>query len=222
MELSLGLQMLKDVAVRPPRSGNRVRTIIDTLLTSAGRLETDAFQMSFSGDPDELGQWRGYAANGMGCSVVTDSVSLHQIADVAGWVIYEVPKQQAFAYKILAKLRNMQDDALIEEVLIAAACYMKHDGFKPEKEFRILKFPSPAEVGFRETGDRLVPFVDFLQGQQPLPISRIVIGPGWQLANLQTSELSRNHVVQGIHRLLSARGMNSTTIDRSRIPYDPK
>src|SRR5438105_2818745 len=64
MELALGLEVLHEVANRAPQSGRRVRDIIDYLQTAGGRLETDAFQMSFSGNPDELGQWRGYASNG--------------------------------------------------------------------------------------------------------------------------------------------------------------
>jgi hypothetical protein len=222
MELSLGLEVLREVANRPPRSGGRVRSIINLLLTSAGRLETDAFQMSFSGDPDELGQWRGYAANGMGCSVVTDAMAVKNVADVAGWVLYDSKKQKAFAYKVLGRLRKETDNDLIEQVHVASACYMKHEGFNPEMEFRLLKFPDPGEVRFRESGDRLVPYVDFLQEKTPLPMERVVIGPGWQLAKLESAEWARNHVVQGIHRLLTARGLHGTTIESSRIPYDPK
>lgn len=222
MELSLGLEVLSEVANRLPRSGHRVRLIIDFLLTAAGRLETDAFQMSFSGNPDELGQWRGYAANGMGCSIVTDAMAVKNVADVAGWVIYDSKKQRAFAYKVLAQLRNETDNDLIEQVLIAAASYMKHDGFQPEMEFRLIKFPNLSDVRFRESGDRLVPYVDFLHGAPPLPVHRVVIGPGWQLSKLESTDLYRNHVVQGIHRLLIAHGLYSVDIKSSNIPYDPK
>jgi hypothetical protein len=72
MELTLGLEVLNEVAKRSLRAVHRIRQVIGYLLATAGRMETDAFQMSFSGNPDELGQWRGYAANGMGCSIVTD------------------------------------------------------------------------------------------------------------------------------------------------------
>jgi hypothetical protein len=140
---------------------------------------------------------------------------------VAGW-IYDQKKQRAFAYKVLARLRKQVDNDVIQQVLVAAASYMKHEGFRAEMEFRLLEFPQPGEVRFRETGDRLVPYVDFLEGTAPLPISKVIIGPGWQLSRLSSDELARNHVVQGVHRLLTARGLHSTAIESSKIPYDPR
>jgi hypothetical protein len=221
-ELLLGLEVLQDASDKPPRPGRKVSAAITYLRTTAGKLTTDAFQMSFSGNPDELGQWRGYAANGMGCSVITDAKLLKKVADVAGWVIYDAKEQGAFARKVLRKLRNETDNDKIEQTLVAAASFMKHEGFRPEMEFRILKFPAPDQVRFRETGDRLVPFVDFLEGKPPLPINRVIIGPGWQLAGLKRAEWTKNHVVQGIQRLLTARGLHATAIESSEIPYDPK
>lgn len=222
MKLSLGLDVLREVANRSPSSGQRVQVLINYLLATSGRMETDAFQMSFSGNPDELGQWRGYASNGMGCSIITDAVAVKNAADVAGWIIYDAEKQKTFARKVLARLNQETDDSLIERTLIVAASFMKHEGFQSEREFRLIKFPHLREIKFRESGDRLVPYVDFLRGTTPLPIHRIVIGPGWQLSRLGSAELSRNHVVQGIHRLLTARGLYDVAIESSSIPYDPK
>jgi hypothetical protein len=221
MELSLGLDVLREVANRSPYP-TRVKVLINYLLATSGRMETDGFQMSFSGNPDELGQWRGYAANGMGCSIVTDAEAVRNVADVAGWIIYDARKQKTFAQKVLARLREETDNALIERTLIAAASFMKHEGFRPEMEFRLLKFPALHDVKFRESGDRLVPYVDFLKGAPPLPVRRVIIGPGWQLSRLGSEELSRNHVVQGIDRLLNARGLHNVSIESSTIPYDPK
>lgn len=143
MELSLGLDVLSAEA---KQSGTVTQTVLDSLqelLTSAGRVETDAFQMSFSGNPDDLGQWRGYAANGMGCSVVTDALAVKGAADVAGWVIYDPQAQAVFARKVLDRLRAQTDPDVIQQVLVAAASFMKHKGFRPEQEFRLLKFPDP-------------------------------------------------------------------------------
>lgn len=191
------------------------------MLNQPGRLSTDAFQMSFSGDPDELGQWRGYASNGMGCSVVTDAIAVKNVADVAGWVIYKERDQRAFAYKVLAKLRKERDLSFIQQVLVAAASYMKHPGFESEKEFRLLQFPASSQVEFKETANRLVPFFDFLGGVRALPISQIFVGPGWQLRRLKPEEFGRNHVVEGIRRLLEARSMIVDVLP-SEIPYDPQ
>ena len=75
-ELTLGLDVLLSVANQPPHTSRRVVDEIIYLQDTLGSQDTDAFQMSFSGNPDELGQWRGYAANGLGCSVTIDPVSL--------------------------------------------------------------------------------------------------------------------------------------------------
>lgn len=181
--------------------------------------------MSFSGNPDELGQWRGYGANGMGCCLVTEASEVHRVADVAGWVLYEAGEQQALAEEVLDRLRPETDLDVIGQTLVAAASFMKHEGFRPEQEFRLLKFPDEAEIRFRETGDRLVPYVDFLNEPprpSPLRVEKILIGPGWQLSRLSGSDFQRHHVVQGIRRLLDVRGLNATDIQSSRIPYDPK
>ena len=217
MELSLGLQVLIEAANRPPRAGRRVRDIIEYLIEGSGGIESDAFQMSFSGNPDELGQWRGYAADGMGCSIVTETSALARISDVAGWVVYRRSKQNAFAFKVLDQLRSESDNQVISQVLIAAASYIKHEGFRHEMEYRVIKFPNIVDIRFRETGDRLVPYVDLLQASS-LPINRIIIGPGWQLSRLTPTEFSQNHVVQGIDRLLKANSIYSVTIESSAIP----
>jgi hypothetical protein len=221
-ELSLGLEVLGDVAVRASGTGARIRSNISLLQASFGSLATDAFQMSFSGDPDELGQWRGYAANGMGCAIVTEVTAVAAVADVSGWIIYERAEQDAFAERVIGRLANVGNDGDLRRVLVAAASFMKHEGFSPEKEYRLLKFPDEGEVRFRESGDRLVPYVDYLAGKDPLPVNRILIGPGWQLAGLGSDDLARHHVVQGIDRLLAARRLHATNIESSRIPYDPK
>jgi hypothetical protein len=74
----------------------------------------------------------------MGCSVVTDTAALRKAADVAGWVIYDARKQSAFAEKVIRRLRSEADVDVIGQALVAAASFMKHPGFRPEMEFRIL------------------------------------------------------------------------------------
>jgi hypothetical protein len=222
LELVLGLETLRDRATQIP-SSNAVQSLIQQLLDSAGGRAALAFQMSFSGNSDELGQWRGYAANGMGCAVVTDPAAVRNVADVGGWVLYDHQAQSAFADRVLRGLQGVANVQVMEQVLVAAASYMKHEGFKQEEEFRLLVFPDPAVVCFRESGDRLVPYVDFLTIRgSSLPVSEIVVGPGWHLTNLKPNEFDRHHVVQGIQRLLAARGLHSTQIRPSRIPYDPE
>lgn len=90
LELVLGLNtIMRVLRARTPEQDidKTVVLILTSLLEDTGQTETDAFQMSFSGNVDDLGQWRGYGSNGLGCSVVTASDSVWEVSDVAGWVI---------------------------------------------------------------------------------------------------------------------------------------
>jgi hypothetical protein len=221
-ELAIGLEVLGRIAERAPKSSRRVTDIISSLSSTFGDQRTDAYQMSFSGNPDELGQWRGYGSNGMGCSVATDTRDLHSLAHLSGWIIYKPQKQEAFARKVLKALRKEVDNDLITQVVVAAACFMKHEGFSPEMEYRVLFFPDPHDVRFRESGDRLVPFIDFLKSySKTLPVRGVTIGPGWQLANMPSELLSKHHVPQGIKRILEQAAV-SVDPQSSKIPYDPR
>ena len=232
LELVLGLNtIMRALRARTPEQNidKRVLLILTSLLEDAGRTETDAFQMSFSGNVDDLGQWRGYGSNGFGCSVVTSSVAVWEVSDVAGWVIYDKSAQEIFANNLLDNLFRKLGDKIIdfeipniEKILISAAGFMKHEGFRSEEEFRLIKFASPEDVHFRESGDRIVPYIDFLKNKSPLPINKIYVGPGWQLHDKPKLEFNRNHIVQAISRILYARGLQNVPIEPSSIPYDPK
>jgi len=221
-ELSLGLQTLSQVANHNPRSSAAVRNVIANFMDQGNDADIDVYQTSFSGVPDDLGQWRGYGDNGMGCSVETNVSELHALADISGWVIYEPNKQRAFAFKVLQSLRSVRNDYdRISRTLLAAASFIKHVGFQSEHEYRIITFPSKSSKQFRQSGQRIVPYVDVLSGN-PIGITKILIGPGWQLANLSRNELARHHVVTGISRLLEASNLLIDIIEPSKIPYDPR
>jgi hypothetical protein len=78
---------------------------IDNLVRSPSALVEDIYSLSFSGNPDELGQWRGYADGGFGCCIVTSVVDVYKVADVAGWVIYKPRARATFARKVIDHLR---------------------------------------------------------------------------------------------------------------------
>lgn len=233
-ELVLGLEMLRDAIKAIAPQNSRLITAFDGLNDTEGTLSTDAFQMSFSGNQDELGQWRGYAANGMGCSIVTDTMAVHAVSDVSGWVLYDRTEQQSFAKDVVTGLKGNTDVQTIARVLVAASCFMKHPGFSPEAEYRLIRFvesPPPgtnSPVEFHETGHRIVPHLDYLKhplaGSAPacLPVRTIRIGPGWQLSDLPPSDFAKHFVVQGITRLLEVRQIVGTDIEPSAIPYDPR
>ncbi|GMV87084.1 MAG: hypothetical protein AMXMBFR81_00150 [Chthonomonas sp.] len=222
-ELSHGLQVLDSVANMKPRSSEFVRGVIVELLKTQGSVESDAFQVSFSAEHDDLGQWRGYASDGMGCSVVCSLGDLDRIGDIRGFVIYGDKKQKAFAYKVLSKLRKNDARDEVKKALVAAASFMKHRGFESEQEYRILKFCSPGDVLFRESRGRLVPYCDIVDlAKASLVPTKVIIGPGWQLSRLSGDEFYRHHLTSGVSRLLELRNLPLVPIEPSSIPYDPR
>jgi len=219
-ELRLGLATLSRAATGVGVS-TAVKGILQELSTSNGDQRSDPFQMSFSGSPDELGQWRGYGKNGYGCSIQTDVSSLHSISAISGCVIYEPVDQDRFAKSVLECIAELDDPLLIQQYLSAAASFIKHPGFQQENEYRVIVFPDVSTVQYRAVGDRITQYVDLLT-DHPLSVRQILIGPAWQLSTLTATEFENHHVVQPIRRLLNAARQESALLMPSSIPYDPE
>ncbi len=219
-ELRLGLSTLSR-STSAVKVSSAVAGILQELILSNGDLRSDPFQMSFSGSPDELGQWRGYGKNGYGCSIQTDIASLNRLSAVSGWVIYDPNAQENFARTILESIADLEDPLLIQQYLSAAASFIKHPGFAQENEYRVIVFPDPEQVKYRPIGDRISQYVDLLENTS-LSVNQILIGPAWQLSGLTATEFENHHVVQPIRRLLNAAKQESALLMPSSIPYDPE
>jgi len=206
----------------PPLIGDSTLAfVLDELVNCNGDQKFDPFQMSFSGSPDELGQWRGYGKNGYGCSIQTDVASLHALSAVSGWVIYDQEQQEEFARAVLQSISDIDDPLLIQQYLSAAASFIKHPGFAQENEYRVIVFPDASQVRYRPVGDRISQHVDLLESKS-LTVNQILVGPAWQLSGLTATEFENHHVVQPIRRLLNAAGQESALLMPSSIPYDPE
>lgn len=223
-ELALGLKILLDSC----ESGDSdARDLIEGFLPTPGDISTDVFQVSFSGKPDDLGQWRGYGDDGHGCSIVVDSDQLEQLGNAANWVIYDEADQKEFARKVLQGLRDRSsraDKPFVLQVLLAAACFMKNEAFSVEEEFRVIRFCSLSEARVPAVGKRLAPYVDVVELTQNRPKPKgIYIGPAWQLADLDPEDQTRHHVYQGVMRTLALCGLDSViSVKVSRGRYDPR
>ena len=223
-ELALGLSVLKEAIPVGYKGRVKLLTALDNLSQFNGDLQTDAFQMSFSGNPDELGQWRGYGQNGNGCSIVTRVADVHNAAQVAGWVIYDSEQQRVFAENIIKKIEKSAFNEIdLQRVLVASASFIKHEGFRSEQEYRLLRFAKKTEVFFREVGNRIVPSLDCLGSvNKHLMVEKVIVGPGWELGSRPSSEQRTHYVVQGLRRLLDSVKLENAEIGVSRIPYDPR
>jgi Protein of unknown function (DUF2971) len=162
-----------------------------------------------------LSQWRGYGGSG-GFAIEFDEEGLDALlrAESARFayaggrsndVIYEQYEKvfdsnvcKGFAGESLRVLFEPKDiseitgRANVDEIiakLILMIPFLKHGGFKEEREYRIalprvpaekskeMKQP-PKEIGFRTKGGLLVPYIQLFEGSKDrLPIKAIIVGP---------------------------------------------
>ncbi|MCC7495751.1 MAG: DUF2971 domain-containing protein [Fimbriimonadaceae bacterium] len=221
-EVTAGLQVLHQVASERFSEDDVRRRTLHELAKGMPGDGLEPCSVSFSAATDELGQWRGYAASGLGCAVVSTVASLAPLADVTGFVLYRPPLQRAFAARLLSHLSPTASVEAISRVAVLGACFIKHAGFAQEAEYRLLKLVAPDQLEYRLGGERLVPFVDLLAQRTDGPaLQRIMVGPGWQLGGLPEEHRQRHHVVLSVARLLQTAGL-AAPVEPSSIPYDPR
>lgn len=233
-EMNHGTKVLQKVALTMQGIDSIVNTL-DQLVDAP-----DVYQVSFSGAPDELGQWRGYGKDGQGCSIIVEKTSVASAASVSGWVIYEESAQEAFAKAIISEVSKLNlplGDDLLSTYMVVAASFMKHPGFRPEREYRLLLLPGKNEqYKMRSSGDRLAPYVDVFKPENedgqfdasvrlipaPIILKEILVGPSWQLSEIEKEDFDRHHVPLGIARQLARHKIDNVDVNPSRIPYDPR
>ncbi len=228
-EFTAGWETLREDAAKiergialDPRLG-AVRQLLDS--DDAG-LGLSVYSVSFSGAPDELGQWRGYANDGYGASVVLSRSILDahlgtQPDTLCGPVVYAPVEQGEFARRLLVEIHEQGltlDEA--SQALQLAAVFMKHPGFSAEREYRLVRV-STNVYRMRESRRRLVPYLDPLDGLEPVPLEKVIVGPAWQLPRQEDPAFQRHHVTLGVRMTLDLCGLADVDVVRSAIPYDP-
>ena len=221
--------MLREVAAGSTLQGfpdkRRIQDIVQLLQSDDASLGLSVYSTSFSGAPDEIGQWRGYADDGYGASVVVSREAVQKglgrlERTLCGPVLYDDGDQFDLCVRILTKLYSSEISLeQVQTALECAAVFVKHIGFTSERKYRLVRVDETYQV--RESRRRLVPYLDPLEKQEPLAIKSIILGPAWQLGTLTEAEFQRHHVTLGVRRTLDLFGLDSVPVHRSAIPYDP-
>lgn len=229
-EFTAGWETLREDAAKiesgVTQARRRLEPIRQLLESDDAGLGLSIYSVSFSGSPDELGQWRGYANDGYGASVVFSRSALDArlgaLSDtLCGPVVYDPVEQGEFARRLLVEIHAKSltlDEA--SQALQLAAVFMKHPGFSAEREYRLVRVAT-AGYRMRESRRRLVPFLDPLDGLAPIPLEKVIVGPAWQLPRQEDSAFGRHHVPLGVRMALDLCGLRTIDVHPSAIPYDP-
>ncbi|HEX9947387.1 MAG TPA: DUF2971 domain-containing protein [Allosphingosinicella sp.] len=169
----------------------------------------DPFLFSFSEDPDDLSQWRGYARDGQGFTIGFCGPTLYALAlpEEAHFGLIKVEyvhdRQKEIFQRILSEIEGELTSALTGRRSRRADCITyaaeafdgavdtravlnKHRSFRSEREWRLISVVAiddpDREQRVRSRGSRLVRYVELpMDAPEPgkLPIKRIGVGPGF-------------------------------------------
>jgi len=212
--------------------------IVDKIADCLGNgLEVDrSFSVSFCGNGDLLSQWRAYGSFGSGYAVGMQLAGKPhpQLGNLIE-VQYGLEGMQAVALDLLSiyveanpkwKLELCNEAAKAIRYLSLA---FKDESYCEEKETRIIAkasnkdndmFKFEAPLNFRARGSDIVPYINLAidlnlqlsdENPPPLPIRRIVIGPGVDYYRNRSS----------LEQLLTSHGYEGVEIAPSTIPFRP-
>jgi hypothetical protein len=205
-----------------------VKTIIEVL--QASKKGYPYYVVSFSEEPDQLSQWRGYCQNTYGFSMGFNYSKLKERADKSKFkfskCIYDPEMQSALVNNFIKEQIEPNFDKLTESTfkdigvktvidIWSILPVLKNESFQEEKEWRLICFKEDIPknvIQFRPGKTVLIPYYEFKladEGEE-LPIDSITIGP---TPNQIDSRVS-------LRFLLNTTGVASkANIKASIIPY---
>lgn len=198
--------------------------------------DTRLFVSSFSTKPDDIGQWRMYAADGMGFSIGVQCRFVALPPSVS-WarVIYDRDEQTKVVSQVMNGMFHTLNDlapgsAEFERLLPAGVeavnrmlervrPYFKHETYVLEEEWRLVRYCSAADSprpSVRSAGSRLVSYVPVpVLGEDGfIPLRSIMLGPA-QLDRAAHLSAIRDVLADTRHRNPHA----DVRIDASFLPY---
>lgn len=198
---------------------------------------TQVYVFSLSMEGDDLGQWRGYCPKEGGFCVEFETGAIERVIKNGKLVpcvylpkeknqiieknftdaeAYFKPANQLFT---VCKKQMKEDDHKIIEALhnvklAEIFASLKHESFKNEKEYRIIRSGpkvKPEDKRYRKGNSMLIPYVEeeILNSEGKLPISKIIVGPTPHPA---LSKLA-------VENFLESNGYQNIKVQISEIPY---
>ena len=203
------------------------RNLIDEILTTMDSFRFSAAAACFCKDGDHLGQWRGYADRGVGCSI---GFKIGELAGIPKFsihkVIYNINEQKDAIHKFIEEYvnsycdiyGNKKDQESVDATYrcIFALEYMcatfKHPSFFEENEYRLINSTTDLldDMKFRAGKNYIVPYIEIdLNSMKEMGIQYLILGPGSDPILAE----------EGISRFMKLNGCHNVEITRSTIPY---
>ncbi len=179
------------------------RNVITALMSCSGF----PYVVSLSEKEDDLNMWRCYATEGKGVAIeLKKSVLDNTFGDELQKCKYISPKEVECLIKSTfgVEIYNDAKDTLPLSRFLHSSCIYKHNSFRDENEWRIIKHDVTEKFRLGPTG--IVPYLDF---NIPIDaISSIRLGP--------KCDFPRNSF--SITELLKTKGLRQIKVDHSSIP----
>lgn len=229
---------MDDYERRDPRIDDDEALLRGFIQDVEGFPESDSpmFVSCLSREADILSQWRAYCPDEGGFAIGFSSEDLQRLAESQGFklvrCIYKRERQHERMDELAADMMEAYQEARDQDAPVGSDLFREHDvefwkrfhplaaafkhpSFCKEKEWRLVADESTAhqaEVHYRPGPSTPIPYIHFSlrgQGQQRLPISRILIGP--------TAE--PNLARRTAEMILREYGAPGAEVEESVIPY---
>lgn len=158
----------------------------------------DTYVTCFCRDDDNLSQWRGYGGDVQGISVTFERARLAKRLKGEKAAFYKVIySKHSTADKVHTALKEQLNDIAVIDALIvnlpdlikyqellsrvsSLLPRFKHIGFKDEREWRfaIQRKVELSSLNFRVARNKIIPYIVIGNGDEPLPITSVRVGPG--------------------------------------------
>jgi hypothetical protein len=228
---NLILERLRDIALesRSPFVGGFVEMVTVRLHDAWENLEV--FVTCFSELPDVLSQWRAYTQNGgryclgFACGALPKYLQPLPTEVRFRYVLYDSEAQNARVRALIEFAVGFVVDAsrgeaevgiaadLLAEALLYEAAFMKHAGFREEREWRAATYTWGRRdrdlIRFDVAAGVIKPFIHMFNGTPCLPLTEVIVGYAPQPEQARKS----------IRMLLRATGYDRIDVSSSRNPF---
>ena len=233
-ELTLGLNIYREVSetlLKKKGKSKAYREILQKFLECLrSKNISNRYACCFTGNGDQLSQWRGYGSNGQGYAIGFETKKL--VGNIEPYaepsrIIYDVDTQRHYAEKHLDtfikgfisalkashKAVSKHIDTIVsmlEQESEYSILGFKHKGFQEESENRLhLAHPELETTKVLEKNGILIPYIELKTKGARLPIKQITIGP----------TIDYDRAEKGVRFLLEQHGYRNVKIVRSQIPF---